>query len=139
MCFRIEEVDDRHEGGVEDCPDDIELPSQLLNSNGRDLYDHEIEYPICCCAISGTFGAYGERVDLSWIQPRNSLPSDAEENVVQEEECNGSGCHLFLVLVALELRVANEDGDEDVAECLACCCVHHEVSATPTFDVRNGD
>ena len=62
-----------------------------------------------------------------------------EENVVQEEECNGSGCHLFLVLVALELRVANEDGDEDVAECLACCHLHHEVSATPTFDVWNGD
>ncbi len=49
-CFRIEELDDRREGGIEDCPDDIELPSQLLNSNGRDLYDHEIEYSICCCA-----------------------------------------------------------------------------------------
>ena len=37
--LRIEEVDDRDEGGVEDRPDDVESPAQILNANGCNL-DH---------------------------------------------------------------------------------------------------
>ena len=43
--FRIEEVDDRNEGGVEHCPDDVELPTETLNSIRCDLHDQEVEDP----------------------------------------------------------------------------------------------
>lgn len=82
---------------------------------------------------------HGQRIDLGGIESRYSLPSDPEEDVVQEEKRNGGGCDLFLVSVTFKSGVSNEGCDEDVAECLACCGVHHEVPAAPALDVGYGD
>jgi hypothetical protein len=36
-CLWVEEVDDWNEGGVEDGPDDVELPLEVLNTDWSDL------------------------------------------------------------------------------------------------------
>ena len=37
--FRVEEVDNRDKGGVEDGPDDIKLPMEGLNADGGNFND----------------------------------------------------------------------------------------------------
>lgn len=41
--FRIEEIYDRTERGVEDDPDDVELPTHRLDPDRCDLNDHIIK------------------------------------------------------------------------------------------------
>jgi len=41
-CFGIEEVHEWHECSVEDGPDDVELPAEGADSNGRNLHDDEV-------------------------------------------------------------------------------------------------
>ena len=38
-CFRVKEVDNRDEGEVEECPDDVEFPLKILNADRSDLHD----------------------------------------------------------------------------------------------------
>jgi hypothetical protein len=84
-------------------------------------------------------GAHRDRVDLSRVKLRYTLLTDAKEDVIQEEARNRGGSDLFLVLVTFEFGVNDENCNEDVAKFLAGCCVHYRVSATPVFDVGNGN
>ena len=38
-CLRVEEVDNRDEGEVEERPDDVKFPLEVLNANGSDLHN----------------------------------------------------------------------------------------------------
>lgn len=57
--FGVEEVDDGDEGGVEDGPDDVELPLQGLDAYWGDLDDHEVEGPIGGGPERCAFGTHG--------------------------------------------------------------------------------
>ena len=87
--FGVEEVDDGDEGEVEDDPDDVELPAEGLDADGGDFDDHEVEGPVRGGADCGALGSHAETVDFGRIQPWHPLETNAEEDVVEEEECNG--------------------------------------------------
>lgn len=38
-CFRVEEIDDRDEGEVEEGPNDVEFPVESLDTNGSNLHN----------------------------------------------------------------------------------------------------
>ena len=38
-CLRVEEVDNRDEGEVEECPDDVKFPLEILNADRSDLHN----------------------------------------------------------------------------------------------------
>nr|POF15458.1 hypothetical protein CFP56_71954 [Quercus suber] len=101
--FRVEEVDDGDEGEVEDAPDDVEFPAEVLDADLGDLDHHEVEDPVGGGAERGAFLAHGERVDLGRVQPRHALEADAEEDVVQEEEGDAGGGDLGFVRVGVEI------------------------------------
>ena len=105
--FGVEKVDNGDEGGVENCPDDVEFPLQALNANWRDFDNceifvsacisvvlievlasqtHVIKGPVRCRADSSPLCPHGERVDLGGVQPRDTLKSNAKEDVVSEKE-----------------------------------------------------
>lgn len=65
----IEEIDNGHKGGVEDCPDDVEFPLQRLDAGRRDFHHHEVEDPVRGGTESGAFGAHGQRVDFCRVEP----------------------------------------------------------------------
>lgn len=44
--FRVEEIDNGHERGVENGPDDVEFPLQGLDADGCDFDHHEVEGPV---------------------------------------------------------------------------------------------
>jgi hypothetical protein len=48
--LRVEEVDERHEGEVEDGPDDVEAPAERFDAGGCDLDDDEVAEPVGCGA-----------------------------------------------------------------------------------------
>lgn len=84
--LRVEEVDGRENGGVDDGEDDVRLVSNAGERHGRDHHDHEIPDPV---------PARGHRVrrrsdpqgdDLRRVQPCHAEPADGEEGVEDEEE-----------------------------------------------------
>jgi hypothetical protein len=38
-CLGVEEIDTRNEAEIEDSPNDVELPMQILDADGRNLDD----------------------------------------------------------------------------------------------------
>ena len=78
-------------------------------------------------------------VSYSRIQPRYTLKSDPEEDVVEEEECHTCRSHLLLCLVTWLLAETQQDGDHEVAEALPGCGIHDHLSSAPAFDVRYAD
>jgi hypothetical protein len=52
--FGVEEVDERHEGEIEDGPDDVEAPAERFDSGGRDFDDDEVAEPVGCGACRRT-------------------------------------------------------------------------------------
>ena len=67
------------------------------------------------------------------------MPADSEEDVVEEEKCNGGRCDLFFGGVTGQFVVAQEDGDNQVAEALAGGTINHKSASAPSLDVGNGD
>lgn len=43
-CLGVKQVDKRYEGSVEDRPDDVELPAEISDADGRDLNDNEVTW-----------------------------------------------------------------------------------------------
>lgn len=117
--FRVEEIDDGHERGVEDGPDDVEFPLQGLDADGCDFDNHEVEGPIRSGAEGSPFGAVGEGVDFGWVEPGDALPADAEEDVVEEEEGDGRRGDFCGGVFLEDFAVPDEDRDHEVAETLA--------------------
>lgn len=100
---------------------------------------HEVEDPVCRRSCRSTLRSHRKRIDLSRVQPGDTLPSNAEEDVVQEEERDRSFRNLFLVSVALFLGISNEHGDDQVTHELPCSSVHHHLASSPSLDVRDLD
>ena len=134
--FRVEEVGNGDEGEVEHRPDDVELPVNALDADGRDFHHHEVDNPIRRCAQRRTFGSHRERVDLGGIKPRNTLKADAKENVIKEEEGHRAGRYLLLVRVTVLLVVSEQDGDNHITEELTGRCVHDHFTTAPSLDTR---
>lgn len=100
---------------------------------------HEIEDPIRRRAQRRALCTHGQRVDLRRIQPRHTLPADAEEYVVQEEEGDGAFRPLATCVKAdgEVLVIPDTDGDNGVAEELTRRGVHHHLASAPALDVGN--
>lgn len=43
-CLGVKQVDERYEGSVEDCPDDVELPAEVSDADGSNLNDNEVTW-----------------------------------------------------------------------------------------------
>lgn len=74
--------------------------------------------------------------------PRNTLPSDSKENIVEEEECDGRFSPLpsrVLSQSRVRLIVPNADGDNRVAKELAGGGVHHHLASSPALDVGDSN
>ena len=117
----VEEVDDGHEREVEDGPDDVEAPVDAGDADGRDLDDEEVDDPVGGRADGRALGPHRQAVDLGRIKPRHTLPADAEEDVVEEEEGDGRLGPLLVGRLpeARVLVVADADRDDGVADELA--------------------
>ena len=101
------------------------------------LHTHEVEDPVRRCSSSRAFGSHRQRIDLCRVEPRHTLPTDPEEDVVQEEECNRRLCHLSLMRVSLLFGVSNEHGDDKITHKLAGSSVHHHLTTAPSLNIRN--
>jgi len=83
--------------------------------------NHQLLYTNMACCL----GAY--------------LESNAEEDIVQEEECHAGFCHFCLMSVAWQLVIPYHHRDDQVTETLACSSVHEHLPSTPALNVGNTD
>ena len=67
--LRIAEVDERHEGEVERHEDQVGLPLQAVDDDGRDHHHEEVPQPVGGDADCGAFGAHVEGEDFGDVAP----------------------------------------------------------------------
>jgi hypothetical protein len=56
--FWIQAVHNRNETEVENCPDNVELPVDAVDTDRSNLDDHEVHDPVCCSTQSSTLGTH---------------------------------------------------------------------------------
>ena len=121
-CFRVKEIDDRDERGVEDGPNDIESPLQGLDADRCYFDHHKVTDPVHRCPGGCAFRPIGKGVDFGGIEPGDSLPAYTEEDVVEEEESNGSRGDFRGGTLLEDFTVPDKDRDHEVAKTLAGWC-----------------
>ena len=82
----VEEVDHRNDEGVDDGEDDVSLVLDVVERNGRDHDNHEVEDPVRRRGqrVGGRTNA--ERDDLGRVKPGHAEPADGKDSVEDEEE-----------------------------------------------------
>lgn len=99
--FRVEEVSDGHEAGVEDRPDDVQLVSQVSDRHGCDVDDDEVGQPMAADTQCHTFVSGAERHDFGRVHPADGQDTPGED--VEEEEAEGYEDPLCLRMISLAL------------------------------------
>jgi hypothetical protein len=84
-----------------------------------------------------TLLSHRNTVNLRRIEPRHALESNAEEDVVEEEERHTGAGNLVLMCVSWFFVVAQEHGDDKVTEALSSGSVHDHLATAPSFHVGN--
>lgn len=74
----VGQVEDRHEHGVGGGPDDVELPAQRLDADGRHLYDDEVGNPVRHGRHGRALGPHRQRVDLGAVQSGDAEHAEAK-------------------------------------------------------------
>ena len=82
--FRVEEVGDWHERGVEDGPDDVEAILKVLDSGRGDPHDDSVRAPVGAHTQGDALVAGAEGHDFRGIHPRDGEDTEGED--VEEEE-----------------------------------------------------
>jgi hypothetical protein len=80
----VEDVDEGEEPGIDAREHEVRAPADVVNHDGRDHDDHEVEKPIRACRHGIGFCARLDRVDLGGIQPWQGKPGRAEKGNVGE-------------------------------------------------------
>lgn len=107
--LRIHKVHERHERKVGAHEDQIRLPVQPVQDDGRD-HDHEkIPDPVARDAGGGALGARVQGQDLGHVDPGDAVGGGAEDEHVGEEEGDGGAGGLFADRRVLE---GEQDGDQ---------------------------
>jgi hypothetical protein len=72
---------------------------------------------------------------------RNSLPPNAEKDIVQKKERNGGGGNLcpLLLRITWNLCVSKQNRDHQVAKTLTCSGIHHHLPTAPSFNVGDSN
>ena len=83
----VEKVYNRHENGIEDCPDDVKPPAEIIDGIRGDVYDYKVGEPVRTDAQGDTFVAGAKRHDLGSVHPADGEDTPGED--VEEEEGEG--------------------------------------------------
>lgn len=84
--LRVEEVDTGHHEGVDDGKDDVRPPPDVVEGDGRDHDDEEVEDPVGRRRQRVGGRPDPQRDDLGRVQPLHAQPADGEEGVEDEQE-----------------------------------------------------
>lgn len=71
--------------------------------------------------------------------PWHALPSNAKENIVQEEKGYRCASHLFGARIGWLFVVSDQDRDDQVTETLSGCSVHHHLASAPALYIGDTD
>ena len=82
--FRIEEIDEWDETGVDSSKEEIRAPADVGHHDRGDHYDEEVDAPIDNVGQCGTLGTNAQRVDFCGIQPWYSQVRCSEECNISE-------------------------------------------------------
>ena len=83
----IEKVYSRHENRIEDCPDDVKPPAEIIDRIRSNVYDYEVGEPMRTDAQGDTLVAGAKRHDLRGVHPADGEDTPGED--VEEEEGEG--------------------------------------------------
>ena len=103
-----EEVDEGHEGGVQDRVEQVQAPVQVVDADRGGLHDDVVEEPVAGRGEGGALGAHAQRVDLGRVQPRHGDPAEAEGEEVEGYEDRRDDAGDVVAIVVADFRA---DGD----------------------------
>ena len=154
--LRVQEVDDGHDEAVaatglakwylkvgkeqaslHDGEDDVGLPGDGGEGDGRDHDDHEVEGPVGARGQRVGGRADAQRYDLGRVQPGHAEPADGEEGVEDEQE---HGRHDTRAGAAdVFQRGPVDDGQDHHGDGHAGRTEQHELPAAELLDGEDGD
>lgn len=90
----VEEVDDGKEATVHDGEEEIGSPANLVDHDGRDHDDEEVEHPVGAGGDGVSLSTGADGVNLGGVEPGKGKPSGTEKgNVGEETDCGTAGLH----------------------------------------------
>lgn len=85
--FRVEEVGDGYESGVEHGPDDVQFGPEVFDGVRSEKDDGEVREPVGADTDGDTFVASSKRHDFRGVHPGDRQDTPGED--VEEEEAEG--------------------------------------------------
>lgn len=128
----VEEVDDGNEGGVHAGEEEVSSPANLVDHDGSDHDDEEVEHPVGAGRHGVGLSTSADGVDLGGIEPGEGKPGGTKEGDVGEKTDGGAA--------GLHGVVGDQAGkDDDHGKHLANATDQEQTTATDSLNDKPGD
>lgn len=127
-CLHEEEVDDENRHEVEDHENQVELPTDIGKTNGRDQDDDIVNRPVTAVGKTIKSVAVLQRQNFRWVQERDGLPCKSEDDKIEVNHCHHD------LAIAQSSRGCKDRSRDQEADALTERSEEKQGSSSPALD-----